>query len=56
MLSTEKLIGEKLRYLVQVQMIECFFNKLKYYRRVFSRFDQRGKNYLAFVYFAAYLI
>ena len=37
-------------------LIECFFYKLKYYRRVFSRFDKRGKNYLAFVYFAASLI
>ena len=37
-------------------LIECFFNKLKYYRRVFSRFDKRGNNYLAFVYFASSLI
>ena len=37
-------------------LVKCFFNKLKYYRRVFSRFDKRGTNYLAFVYFAYSLI
>ena len=33
-------------------LIECFFNKLKQYRRVFSKFDQTARNYLAFVQFA----
>jgi transposase len=36
--------------------VECFFNKLKYYRRVFSRFDKLGLRYIAFVQFAALLI
>ena len=37
-------------------LIECFFNKVKYYRRVFSRFEKRAKNYLGFVYFVSSLI
>ncbi len=27
-------------------LIECFINKIKQYRRVFSRFDKLSKNYL----------
>lgn len=37
-------------------LIECFFNKLKQFRRVFSRFDQTAQNYLAFVHFASTMI
>jgi transposase len=37
-------------------LVECFFGKLKQFRRVFSRFDQLGRNYLAFVEFASVLI
>lgn len=37
-------------------LIECFINKLKQYRRCFSRFDKLSKNYLSFVYFASSLI
>ncbi len=37
-------------------LIECFINKLKQFRRVFSRFDKLSKNYLGFVYFASALI
>ena len=37
-------------------LIECLINKLKHYRRVFSRFDKLSKNYLSFVYFASALI
>jgi transposase len=29
-------------------LVECFFNKLKQFRRVFSRFDQTARNFLAF--------
>jgi hypothetical protein len=35
---------------------ECFFNKVKQFRRVFSRFDQLARNYLAFVQFASVMI
>lgn len=37
-------------------LIECFIGKLKYFRRVFSRFDKLARNYLAFVHFASALI
>lgn len=37
-------------------LIECFFNKLKQFRRVFSRFEQTATNYLAFVHLASTLI
>ena len=37
-------------------VIECFFNKLKHYRRVFTRFDKLATRYLSFVQLAATLI
>ena len=37
-------------------LVECFFGKLKQFRRVFSRFDQTARNYLSFVQFASMLI
>lgn len=37
-------------------LVECFFNKLKQFRRVFSRFDQQARNYLSFVQFASMMI
>ena len=37
-------------------LVECFFNKLKYYRRVFSRFEKTDECYLGFVSFASVLI
>ena len=37
-------------------LVECFFNKLKQFRRVFSRFEQTARNYLAFVHFASTMI
>lgn len=37
-------------------LVECFFNKLKHYRRCFSRFDKLARNYLSFLHFAAALI
>ncbi|MGV2828497.1 IS5 family transposase [Myxosarcina sp. GI1(2024)] len=37
-------------------LVECFFNKLKYYRRVFSHFDKTDECYLGFAEFASTLI
>ncbi len=37
-------------------LVECFFNKLKHYRRCFSRFDKLARNYLSFLHFASTLI
>jgi len=32
-------------------VVECFFSKLKYFRRVFSRFDKSMRNFASFVAF-----
>jgi transposase len=34
-------------------LIECFFGKIKYFRRIFSRFDKSVRNYASFLYFAS---
>lgn len=36
--------------------IECFFGKIKYYRRIFSRYDKAATSYLSFLYFVGALI
>jgi transposase len=37
-------------------LVECFINKLKHFRRVFSRFDKLARRYLGFVQLASVLI
>ncbi len=37
-------------------LIECFIGKLKYFRRVFARFDKYARRFLAFVHFASTVI
>ena len=37
-------------------LVECFVNKIKHYRRIFSRFDKLAKRYLAFLHFVAMII
>ncbi len=37
-------------------LVECFINKIKHYRHVFSRFDKTARNYMSFVRFTAALI
>ena len=37
-------------------LVECFINKLKHYRRIFSRYDKLDKRFLGFLYFASTLI
>jgi len=34
-------------------LVECFFLKIKWFRRVATRYDKRDDSYLAFVYLAA---
>ncbi len=36
--------------------VECFFNKIKHFRRCFSRFDKLDSSYLSFWHFASALI
>ncbi len=37
-------------------LVECFIGKIKYYRRIFSRFDKLDRRYLGFLSFASVLI
>jgi len=37
-------------------LIECFINKIKQYRRVFSRFEKLSKKYLGFLSFVSALV
>jgi transposase len=37
-------------------LIECFINKIKHFRRIFSRFDKFDSSYLGFLYFVGTLI
>ena len=37
-------------------MVECFINKIKHYRRIFSRFEKLDTRYLGFLHFTAALI
>ena len=37
-------------------LIECFFGKIKYFRRIFSRFDKAPTTFLAFLNFVGALI
>jgi transposase len=37
-------------------LIECFFGKIKHYRRIFSRFEKTARNYLSFLRFVAALV
>ena len=37
-------------------LIECFFGKIKHYRRVFSRYEKKAKNYMGFVQLVSALI
>lgn len=37
-------------------VIECFFSKIKHFRRIFSRFDKSLRNYASFVAFGSAMI
>lgn len=37
-------------------LIECFFQKIKWFRRGATRYDKLDKSFLAFVYMAAIMI
>jgi transposase len=37
-------------------LVECFINKMKQFRRVFSRFDKLARHYLSFLQFTAALV
>ena len=37
-------------------LVECFINKIKHFRRIFSRFDKLATRFLSFLHFACTLI
>lgn len=37
-------------------LVECFINKIKHFRRVFSRFDKLARRFLGFLHFVGTLI
>ena len=37
-------------------LVECFINKIKHYRRIFTRFEKLSKNYLSFIHLVSSLI
>lgn len=37
-------------------LVECFFNKIKHFRRIGTRYDKLASSFLAFVYVAAIFI
>lgn len=37
-------------------LVECFINKLKHFRRIFSRFEKLDRSYLGFLHFISALI
>ncbi|CAG0980604.1 hypothetical protein ARNL5_02448 [Anaerolineae bacterium] len=37
-------------------LVECFFNKIKHFWRIFSRFDKLARRYLGFIQLASVLI
>ena len=37
-------------------LVECFINKIKHFRHIFSRFDKLSERYLSFLHFAGALI
>ena len=37
-------------------LVECFINKIKHFRRIFSRFEKLASQYLGFLYFVGSLI
>jgi transposase len=37
-------------------LVECFINKIKHFRRIFSCFDKLDRSYLGFLHFVSALI
>jgi transposase len=37
-------------------LVECFFNKIKYFRRIFSRFDKKASSFAGFLAYASFIL
>ena len=55
--SNRKALREYDEHLYQERhLVECFINKIKHYRRIFSRFEKLDSRYLGFLHFGGALI
>ena len=55
--SRRKILPEYDKHLYKErQLVECLINKIKHYRRIFSRFDKLSKSYSGFLIFVGALI
>lgn len=55
--SNRKMLREYDRHLYgERHLVECFINKLKQYRRIFSRFEKLSTSYMGFLSFVGALI
>lgn len=55
--SSRKMQREYDKYLYRERhLVECFINKIKQYRRIFSRFEKLSKTYLGFLSFVGALV
>ena len=55
--SRRKILREYDKHLYKErQLVDCFINKIKHYRRIFSRLDKLSKSYLGFLSFVGALI
>jgi len=37
-------------------LVECFINKIKHFRRIFSRFEKLDRSFLGFLHFVSTLV
>ena len=52
-----KLIREYDRWMYRERhLVECFINKVKHFRRIFSRFDKLAQRYAGFLHFVSVLV
>ncbi|MCB8954088.1 MAG: IS5 family transposase [Ardenticatenales bacterium] len=52
---TEKRAYDKHAY-KERHLVECFINKIKWYRRIFTRFEKLARRYMAFLHLAGAFI
>jgi transposase len=55
--SNRKVMREYDTYIYKERhLVECFINKIKHYRRIFSRFEKLSTSYMGFLCFVGALI
>ena len=47
---------EEMFFISRPLLVECFFQKIKWFRRIATRFDKSDASFLAFVYLASIAI